>query len=76
MFSFWFLDKGRFVFLSHVKEREAAATVETLAAAAICLVLAVYDRKSTGPRLLYLPLRWAEEVGISELCSKSEYFYI
>jgi hypothetical protein len=34
MFSFWFLDKGRFVFLSHVKEREAAATVETLAAAA------------------------------------------
>jgi hypothetical protein len=49
MFSFWFLDKGRFVFLSHVKEREAAAMVETLAAAVICLVLAVYDRKSTDP---------------------------
>jgi hypothetical protein len=41
-----------------MKEREAAARVETLADAAIYLVLAVYDRKSMGPHLLYLPLRW------------------
>jgi hypothetical protein len=52
-----------------VKEREAAARVETLAAAAICLLLAVYDRESKGPRLLCLPLWWPEEVGISDLRS-------
>jgi hypothetical protein len=44
------------VFLSHVKQKKAVARVETLAAVAICLVLAIYDRKSTGPRLLCLPL--------------------
>jgi hypothetical protein len=51
------------------KETEAAARVETLAADAICLVLAVYDQESTGPRLLCLPLRWQEEVGTSDLRS-------
>jgi hypothetical protein len=52
-----------------VKEREVAARVETLAAAAICLLLPVYDRESKGPRLLCLPLWWPEEVGISDLRS-------
>jgi hypothetical protein len=50
-----------------VKEREVAARVETLAAAAICLVLAVYDQKLTGPHPLCLSLRWPEEVGIMDM---------
>jgi hypothetical protein len=42
---------------------------ETLAAAAIFLVLVVYDRESTGSRLLFLPLRWPEDVGTSNSSS-------
>jgi hypothetical protein len=45
------------------KETEAA----TLATATIRLVLAIYDRESTGPRLLILPLRWREGVGTLNL---------
>jgi hypothetical protein len=36
-----------------VKEREAVARVETLAALAMYLILVVYDWESTGPRLLF-----------------------
>jgi hypothetical protein len=43
--------------------------VETLAAAAIFLVLVVYDRELMGPCLLCLPLRWLEEVGTSDVRS-------
>jgi hypothetical protein len=52
-----------------VKEREEAARMETLAAAAICLLLVVYDQESKGPCLLCLPLWWPKEVGISDLRS-------
>jgi hypothetical protein len=55
--------------LSHAKERAAAVRVQTPAAAAICLVLVVYDIESMGPCLLYLLLRWQEEVGTLHLCS-------
>jgi hypothetical protein len=47
----------------HGKENEVAARVETLAATAICLVLAVYNRESTSLHLLFLPLRWRGGVG-------------
>jgi hypothetical protein len=57
------------VFLSHVEDSEAAARMETLAAATICLVLVVYDLELTGPRLLCLPLRWREEVETLDLRS-------
>jgi hypothetical protein len=36
-----------------MKEREDTDRVETLAAVVIYLVLVVYDRESTGLRLLY-----------------------
>jgi hypothetical protein len=52
-----------------MEDREAAARMETLAAATICLILAVYDRELTGPRLLCLPLQWPEEVETSDLRS-------
>jgi hypothetical protein len=42
--------------------------VEILAAA-ICLILAVYDRESKSPHLLCLLLRWREGVGTLDLCS-------
>jgi hypothetical protein len=47
----------------HGKENEVAARVETLAAAAICLVLVVYNRESASLHLPFLPLRWREGGG-------------
>jgi hypothetical protein len=44
-----------------------AGRVETLAAAAICVVLTVYDQKLMGPRPLCLSLRWPDEVGIMDM---------
>jgi hypothetical protein len=49
------------------EESEAVARVETLAAAAICLILAIYYGESMGPCLLCLPLRWREGVGTLDM---------
>jgi hypothetical protein len=50
---------------SHERKRGGGST---LAAAAICLVFAVYDRESTGLRPFSLPLQWQEGVRTSDLC--------
>jgi hypothetical protein len=47
---------------------EVVATVKTLAVAAICLVLAIYNRELTGPRHLCYLLRRREWVEILDLC--------
>jgi hypothetical protein len=51
-----------------VKQREAAATVKTLAVVAICLVPAVYNRELTGPHHLCYLLRRREGVETLDLC--------
>jgi tryptophan-rich sensory protein len=57
-----------YVFLPRKKKRWLLGFhTSTLAAAVICLVFVVYDRESTGPRLLSLLLRWREWVGTSNL---------